>query len=80
MSSALCLKQVSNEDDQDIAPQMKQMKLNSGSTSVDIDYIISNYAIADPLENLKTSFPTVSEKVERIFLWIIFLINLIFYT
>lgn len=64
MSSAICLNQKLNEAEIDIAPQMKKMKLNnSNSSAPESDIIMSNLVSSDPLENLKTAFPSISENV-----------------
>lgn len=64
MSSAICLNQKPNDTELDIAPQMKKMKLNnSNSNAPESDIIMSNLNSSDPLENLKTAFPSISENV-----------------
>ncbi len=64
MSSAICLNQKPNEAEMDIAPQMKKMKLNnSHSNTAETDIIMANLSSSDPLENLKTAFPSISENV-----------------
>lgn len=64
MSSAICLNQKINDTEMDIAPQMKKMKLNnSNSSAPQDDIIMSNLVPSDPLENLKTAFPSISENV-----------------
>lgn len=65
MSSAICLNKIIKEDEQDIAPQMKRMKLNT-TLNPDIEIKMSNYISSDPYENLKTAFPSISENVKKI--------------
>ena len=62
MSSVKCFNTIKKDDNLDIAPQMKRMKINSFSNT-DKEFSLKNYEISDPFENLKTAFPSISDKV-----------------
>jgi len=63
MSSAICFNQNIKDAEMDIAPQMKKMKLNNSNNMADIELNMTNFTSNDPLENLKTAFPSISENV-----------------
>jgi hypothetical protein len=77
MSSAICFNQKPKDAEYDIAPQMKKMKLNNSNyKSPESDTIMSHLGPSDPLENLKTAFPSISENVNFGFFILYFLLIL----
>jgi hypothetical protein len=51
------------EEDSQLTPQLKRMKLNSKSDSLTTELSRSNFIQSDPKEHLKTNFPYFSEEV-----------------
>lgn len=51
------------EEDSQLTPQLKKMKLNSISDTVSTELKRSNYMPSDPKDHLKTLFPYFSEEV-----------------
>ena len=57
-----CLGKMIIEDEQEIAPQMKRMKLSSESSS-DYEYNISSFKDSDLEKEMKFVYPYLSEEV-----------------
>ena len=55
------------EEDLQLTPQLKRMKLNSKSDSLNSEFNRSNYMPSDPKAHLKTVFPYFSEEVKLSF-------------
>lgn len=62
MSSVGFLNKPKKDEILDIAPQMNKMKLNNFSAN-DTDLSLKAFENPDPFENLKTAFPSISDKV-----------------
>ena len=52
------------EEDSQLTPQLKRMKLNSQSDCLTTEFTRSNYTSSDPKEHLKAVFPHFSEEVK----------------
>jgi len=52
------------EEDSQLTPQLKRMKLNSTSDCFTTEFSRSNYTSNDPREHLKAVFPYFSEEVK----------------
>ena len=52
------------EEDSQLTPQLKRMKLNSIADSMSGELNRSNYIQSDPKEHLKAVFPYFSEEVK----------------
>jgi hypothetical protein len=53
------------EEDSQLTPQLKRMKLNSKGDSITSELNRSNYMPSDPKDHLKTVFPHFSEEVSN---------------
>ena len=53
------------EEDPQLTPQLKRMKLNSHSDCLTTEFSRSSYILSDPKDHLKAVFPHFSEEVNN---------------